>query len=272
MSQTLQVVDVEFHPLERHQTFAYAGPEGPVVAPTPRGPQLGWVRSSRPGSTKGHPECRPAVPSDLKAHQQKKLFSAEVAAFAARKIAELDLPMLIQGCQSSLDGEYLVVYFSAEGRVDFRALVTSVAQQYRKKIELHQLPPRERARHNGALGRCGRECCCTVWLKEFPAVSVRLAEEQGFSLQPEAITGVCGKLLCCLRYEYDTWLEQREHPQVGEMVDTPEGPMRVVEVNPHQRTLLVDHPEQGQIVIPLGRARSGELCQSCHEGTDDAAL
>jgi cell fate regulator YaaT (PSP1 superfamily) len=271
VSEALQIVDVEFHPLDRVQKFAYAGPAGPVVAPTPRGPLLGWVRAFT-GPAQGHPECRPATPSDLKSHMQRKLFSSEVAVFAARKVAELELPILVQGAQSSLDGEYLVVYFSAEGRVDFRALVTALAQQYRKKIELHQLPGRERARHNGGLGRCGRECCCTVWLREFPAVSVRMAEEQGLSLQPEAITGVCGKLLCCLRYEYDTWLAQREHPQVGENVDTPEGVVQVLEVNPHARTLRVLHPQKGEIVIPLGRARSGQGCKSCEGGTVDPPM
>ena len=138
-----------------------------------------------------------------------------------------------------------------------------LATDFRKKIELHQLPARVRTQRSGALGRCGRECCCTVWLREFPAVSVRMASEQGLDLRPDGITGVCGKLLCCLRYEYGAFLEGRQDPEPGQPVDTPEGPREVVSVDPHERTVTVRDSQGEQAKIPLGRTRYARNCTSC---------
>ncbi len=264
-------VAVEFHRLEPLVPFWLESPEapvGPVVAPTPRGPQLGWIRQLQERADKPFPTCQKATPQDLRQHQARKLFAAEVQAFAQRELAQLDLGMHLEGTHQVLGGDLLVIYFSAPERVDFRPLVKSLAQQYHKKIELFQLNSRQRTQNQGAQGRCGRECCCIAWLRDFPSVSIRMAEEQGFQLQPEAITGVCGRLLCCLRYEYDIYLEQRQLPQPGDWVDTPEGRVEVLEVDPHTSTLLVNNPNEGPIRIPLGRAKKIGQCQSCQKGTE----
>ena len=268
-------VGVEFHRLEPLLPFwleCAEEPSGPVVAPSPRGEQLGWIREVQPRASKPFPRCRVATHQDMQQMQQRKLFAAEVQAFASRQLPSLDLKMRLEGAHQVLDGQLLVLYFSAAERVDFRPLVKVVAQQYGKKIELYQLNSRQRAQNHGAQGRCGRECCCIAWLRDFPSVSVKMAEEQGFQLQPEAITGVCGRFLCCLRYEYDSYLEQRQQPQVGDWVETPEGEAEVLEVDLHSGTLLVNLSQQGHLRIPIGRAKKTGQCQSCQKGTEEPLL
>lgn len=260
---------VEFHPIEPLIPFWCECTAGPVVAQTPRGRQLGWIRQTQPLASKPFPEVRPAEPEDLKLHQQRKLFAAEALDWGRRQPS----PLKLESAYQTLDGELLVFHFYAAERVDFRPLVKALAQQYRKKIELFQLNERRRTQERGAaLGRCGLECCCTAWLREFPSVSVRMAEEQGLQLQPEAITGVCGRLLCCLRYEYEAYLEQRQQPRAGDLVDTPEGQVRVLEVDEHSRTLKVEKADGNRFSIPIGRAKKSGQCDSCRQGTGESSL
>ena len=260
---------VEFHPIEPLIPFWSEASSGPVVAQTARGRQLGWIRQTQQLSQKPFPEVRPALQADLKLQQQRKLFAAEVLDWARRQPCSLNLESAYQ----TLDGELLVLHFYAAERVDFRPLVKALAQQYRKKIELFQLNERRRTQqHGAAVGRCGLECCCTAWLREFPSVSVRLAEEQGLQLQPEAITGVCGRLMCCLRYEYESFLEHRQQPVPGDLVDTPDGPVKVLEVDEHRRTLQVEDRHGNRFSIPLGRAKKSGTCDSCRQGTGDSPL
>lgn len=260
---------VEFHPIEPLVPFWCEQAQGPVVAETPRGRQLGWIRQTQALANKPFPQARPAQVEDLKTHQQRKLFAAEALNWARRQSS----PLKLESAYQTLDGELLVFHFYAAERVDFRPLVKALAQQYRKKIELFQLNERRRTQqHGAAVGRCGLECCCTAWLQEFPSVSVRMAEEQGLQLQPEAITGVCGRLLCCLRYEYESYLEQRQQPRPGELVETPEGPVRVLEVDEHTRTLTVEKPDGNRFSIPIGRAKKSGQCDSCRQGTGESPL
>ena len=263
-------VGVEFQRTEPLVPFWMEGePRGPVVAETPRGRQLGWIREVQKRADKPFPLCRAATHEDLRLHQQRKLFAAEVLAWARRQRPGFTLESAYQ----VLDGELLVLHFHSAERVDFRPLVKALAQQYRKKIELFQLNSRRRVQeHGAALGRCGLECCCTAWLREFPSVSVRLAEEQGLQMQPEAITGVCGRLLCCLRYEYDDFLQQRGQPRVGEWVETPQGRVKVVGVDEHTRTLRVENQEGHVFSIPGGRAKKSGTCRSCQQGTEEPPL
>lgn len=268
-------VAVEIHRLEPWQICwiqAQSPPHGPVVLTTPRGQELGWIRQIQSLAEKPFPLCRPATPEDLRQSQLCRLFAAEVESFARQQVSLLGLSLRLLGAQQVLSGERLILYFSSERRIDFRSLVKSLAEMYRKKIELVQLNARQQVRQHGAQGRCGRECCCTAWLQEFPSVSVRMAQEQAFQLQPEAITGACGRLLCCLRYEYEGFLEGRQDPQLGDMVETPEGAATVVALDPHSRTLTVKLSQGQEVVIPFGRARNHETCRSCQKGTEEPML
>jgi len=271
---SFQQVLVEVHPLERLTSYWLSpdhSPQGPVLVEGPRGRQLGWIRSLQETDSKPFPECIPASRDDLKLHHQRQLFAAEVQAWARRQVTDLKLPMKIQATSQSLSGDLLILYFSAPERLDFRPLVKALAQHYRKKIELYQLSARQRSQLLGGQGRCGLECCCTAWLQEFPTVSVRMAEEQGFSLQAEAISGVCGRFLCCLRYEYEQLLEQRQDPQVGDWVETPEGQVKVLSLDPHLRTLQVENEDGTQFCIPWGRAKNPQSCRSCQKGTRETS-
>ena len=117
------------------------------------------------------------------------------------KIKERGLPMELVKCEPTLDARKATFYFTAEGRVDFRELVKDLAQQFRVRVEMRQIGARDAARVRGGFGHCGRPLCCATWLKEFAPVSIKMAKSQGLSMNPTKISGMCGRLMCCLKYE-----------------------------------------------------------------------
>ena len=132
--------------------------------------------------------------------------------------------MKIFDAKLTLDEKKLIVYFTADGRVDFRELVKQMAGDFRKRIELHQVGARDEVQQMGSVGICGRNCCCGQFLKDFNHVSIKMAKVQGLSLMPNNITGACGKLLCCLEYENEEYLKlYKEMPAVNSEVETPDG-------------------------------------------------
>lgn len=243
-----------------------------VVAETPRGLELGQVVAlAKPGP--GDPPAdeipilvRLATRADLRTQFRNRLRAEDAHRTALHKINEHGLPMKLLSTHFTLDGSRIVFFFSAEGRVDFRQLVKDLVAGMRRRIELHQVGARDRAKLSGGIGPCGRECCCTSWLREFAPVSIKMTKEQGLSLNPSKISGACGRLMCCLRYEYETYRKLRaELPKVGATLKIPEGKVTVLEVGLLTRTLTVEHPELGIFDIPAGRAIEGpsEVCQSC---------
>jgi cell fate regulator YaaT (PSP1 superfamily) len=184
----------------------------------------------------------------------------------------MNLEMRLLETRLTLNHERIIFFFWAEGRVDFRALVKELVGMFRKRIELYQIGSRDRAKMIGGIGPCGLTCCCTLWLREFSSISIRLAREQQLHVKPDKISGVCGRLMCCLRYEYETYRALRQElPAVGSDLETPDGVVRVLDVDPIGRTLLVRRSEPGDDYggevyrIPLGRARvePGKGCTSC---------
>jgi cell fate regulator YaaT (PSP1 superfamily) len=143
--------------------------------------------------------------------------------FAARA-RDHKLPMKPVSAEYSFDGSRLTIYFSANGRVDFRELVRDLARHFGCRIELRQIGPRDEARLLGGLGRCGRPLCCSTWLPQFADVSMTMAKTQDLSLNPDKVSGVCGKLLCCLSYENPQYAEARKQlPRLGQEVTTEHG-------------------------------------------------
>lgn len=137
-------------------------------------------------------------------------------------ISTRDLDMKIVGSEYTLDSSKLIIYYNAEGRVDFRELVKDLAAEFKIRIELRQIGQREGAKMIGAIGTCGREVCCKKHLREFDLVTMKMAKDQGMALSSGKITGVCGKLMCCISYENDYYVEVRKRmPNVGDIVDTP---------------------------------------------------
>lgn len=246
-----------------------------VVVETARGIELGKVISaSIPFVGEAPAEAfrvvRVASPNDLKQDYQNRLECAEAFELARQVITRMDLEMRLLETRLTLTGERIVFYFWAEGRVDFRALVKELVGLFRRRIELFQIGSRDRAKMVGGIGPCGLTCCCTLWLREFSSISIRLAREQQLHVKPDKISGVCGRLMCCLRYEYETYRALRaELPQPQSMLDTPDGEVEVLDVDPIGRTLLVrrrDENGRSEVYrIPLGRARieEGKGCTSC---------
>ena len=141
----------------------------------------------------------------------------------------LQLEMKILSIESNYDFSRLTVNFTAEDRVDFRVFAKKLAEKYKKRVELRQVGPRDATRILGGIGTCGKECCCSQGLGYCDHVSIKMAKNQSLSLNPNSISGVCGKLLCCLQYENENYVEMlKQMPKVGSFVDTPEGRGKVV--------------------------------------------
>jgi cell fate regulator YaaT (PSP1 superfamily) len=154
---------------------------------------------------------------------------AEGRVVARRLIREHGLPMKVIATDYVDTGNVLTVYFSAPHRVDFRALVRDLAARLRVRVELRQIGPRDEARLQGGIGPCGRDTCCSTFLKDFEPVSVRMAKDQQLPVNPLRIAGACGRLMCCLKYEHPLYQDFRENaPKIGASVDTPDGPGQVV--------------------------------------------
>ena len=148
--------------------------------------------------------------------------------------------MKVVGVDHVPDTNRTTIYFSAPHRVDFRGLVRDLGATLSCRVELRQLSPRDEARVQGGIGSCGRDLCCATFLKDFEPVSIRMAKDQDLPLNPLRISGACGRLLCCLKYEHPLYVKAHETvPPRGSEVDTPDGPGRVVEINVPSETVKV---------------------------------
>jgi len=148
--------------------------------------------------------------------------------------------MKLLGCEYTLDRTKLIIYFNAEGRVDFRELVKDLANEFRLRIELRQVGTRDGAKFLGGIGPCGYLLCCNTFLGDFDTVSIKMAKNQNLSLNPVNISGLCGKLLCCIKYENDTYTEHRKQlPKINSIVITEDGKAKVIAVNVIDKSVRV---------------------------------
>ncbi len=169
------------------------------------------------------PVLRKATKEDIKQYEQNIASVPKDLEIIRKLINKNELKMKLLGAEYTLDHTKLIIYFSAEGRVDFRELVKDLAREFHIRIELRQVGTRDSAKFLGGIGPCGFLLCCTTWLGEFDTISIRMAKNQNLSLNPSNISGLCGKLLCCINYESETYLEHRRHlPKVGSYVETAE--------------------------------------------------
>ncbi|MEX1157640.1 MAG: stage 0 sporulation family protein [Thermomicrobiales bacterium] len=171
------------------------------------------------------PIVRVASDGDLRLAEAKRAEQGNALRVFAARVRDHRLPMKPISAEYSFDGTRLTLSFSANGRVDFRELVRDLARQFGCRIELRQIGPRDEARLLGGLGRCGRPLCCSTWLPQFADVSMTMAKTQDLSLNPDKVSGVCGKLLCCLSYENEQYADSRTRlPRLGQEVTTEQGP------------------------------------------------
>ena len=183
-------------------------PGDQVVVQTPAGPALGTVQRSIPAlATRRVPSddetrvIRKATKEDVIARLKHDQREREAHRICLLKIKERGLQMKLTRVEQLFDGSRLIFYYTAEGRVDFRELVRDLATHFRARIEMRQIGVRDEARMLGGYGPCGRPLCCTTWLQSFEPVSIRMAKQQNLSLNPSKLSGMCGRLKCCLRYE-----------------------------------------------------------------------
>lgn len=186
------------------------------------------------------------------------------------KVAEHGLPMKVVSAEYNFDGTRLVFAFTAEKRVDFRALVRDLAHTFRARIELRQIGVRDETKLCGGLGSCGRELCCRSWLAEFSPVSIKMAKHQGLPLSPMEISGVCGRLLCCLGYEDDYYVETRARlPKVGELLQTPDGIGKVLSVNCLQESVCVQLESEAIVHVSIEDVQRVDQARAARsEGAD----
>lgn len=187
-----------------------------------------------------------ASKEDLEKSSLNDQRTKEAFQFCMRKIGERKIPMKLFKVNMNLEGSKLKYYYTAEKRVDFRALLKDLSQRFKMKIEMRQIGVRDEAKILGGCGPCGEKLCCARFLKDFEPVSIRMAKNQNLALNPLKITGVCGRLLCCLIYENETYKELRKNiPKNGKSVKTPEGEGTVINSDIIQQKIFVEL-EDGQ--------------------------
>lgn len=224
-----------------------------------------------PESTSVKPIVRKATVEDLEQAEAYKESAKSAFALCRQRIQEMDMAMKLVGVDYTLDGRKAIFYFTADGRVDFRQLVRSLAGTLRTRIEMRQIGVRDEAKKLGGVGTCGRSLCCSTYLTEFAPISVRMAKEQGLALNPSRISGVCGRLKCCLAYEIPVYKAIRDQlPRIGETYVTEEGPGRVTAVTIMGEAFEVELDESGErifVKLPSADDRNyycdGSKCGGC---------
>lgn len=200
---------------------------------------------------------RKATASDLAQAEENK--QKEKAAFTKcrSKIKEHRLDMKLVEAEYTFDRNKIIFYFTSEERVDFRELVKDLASIFKTRIELRQIGVRDEAKLKGGVGPCGRPFCCTTFLEEFEPVSIRMAKGQNLSLNPTKISGACGRLMCCLRFEANDYKEARaEMPRPGDLVVTTEGEGKLAEINRAEKNALVVMQDTGiSKKFPMGEVK-----------------
>ncbi|MBU0758818.1 MAG: stage 0 sporulation family protein [Candidatus Omnitrophica bacterium] len=172
----------------------------------------------------------------------------------ARKIQERKLDMNLIDAEYSFDRSKLIFYFTSEGRIDFRELVKDLAHIFKVRIEMRQIGVRDEARMLGGFGHCGRPLCCASFLKNFEPVTIRMAKEQNLPLNPSKISGCCGRLMCCLGYEFQNYKKYLKGlPREGDKIKTKEGKGKVISVNALKRKVLVELEEGKQIELDYNK-------------------
>ena len=223
-----------------------------VVVETVRGIELGEVienvktiLDSEVISTL-KPVIRLATEEDIRKHERNQKDIPGALVKCATHITNNKLDMKLLGCEYTLDRTKLIIYFNAEGRVDFRELVKDLANEFKVRIELRQVGTRDGAKFLGGIGPCGYLLCCNTFLGDFDTVSIKMAKNQNLSLNPVNISGLCGKLLCCIRYEDATYKEHRkELPKNHSYVNTVYGRGKVIAVNIIDKSVRVQTKEDG---------------------------
>ncbi len=288
-----RIIGLRFQPIGKlyhfdATSFSQVQPGDFVVVETSRGTQLGQVvnfvspERSTPGGLKSI--LRIATPQDLVVRQQWEKREIEALTACRAKAAELKLiDVKIVSAEYSLDGSRLIFVYSSEDgeKTDLKSLKRSMQRTFQQThVEMHLVGPRDVAKSLGGMGACGLECrCCSAFITEFSPISIKMAKEQGISLTPTEITGMYGRLRCCLVYEYEQYVEARKTlPKRGKLVVTPRGNGKVIDVNPLKGAVFVELEQGGHFEFmhedlqPLEelealKIKADSSCENCPEDT-----
>lgn len=218
------------------------------------------------------PIIRIATEEDTKIYKENKEKAKETFELCLQKIKEHELTMYLIDCEYTFDRNKLIFYFTAEGRIDFRELVKDLAAIFKTRIELRQIGVRDEAKSIGGLGPCGRSLCCSSWLGDFQPVSIKMAKDQSLSLNPTKISGICGRLFCCLKYEHDVYVEAIEKvPPVGAIVKVDGNKGKVIETNPLLEQAKVEFNDKTIRVCMKDEIKvlqAPKKCEGCGKGKD----
>ena len=229
--------------VERGQDLGRVSAVGPVAAKKCAGSCSGCSlaeAAAAPPPEPTHRVLRRATPDDAAVAEQLHREEEDVRRRVMERVRSHTLPMKVSDAEWQWDKKKLTVYFTAEQRVDFRALVRDLATLFHTRIELRQIGARDEAKRLDGVGRCGRQYCCSSWLPELRPVSLSLAKDQHLSLNPSQISGGCGRLLCCLRYEHDFYVQTRKRfPKEGRVLRTAVGAERVLAVDVFRETVTL---------------------------------
>ena len=274
------VVGIQFKPVTKLYHFSPGefldlAPNDFVIVDTAKGPEIAQVVQpphriqSEEVVGEMKPVMRRATAWDLVQKDQWEHKEREALAVCRAKARESNLNIKIVRCEYSFDGGRLLIFFASEARVDFRDLVRDLARVFRTRIEMRQIGVRDEAKLLDGVGKCGRQLCCTSWLREFTPVSIRMAKNQQLPLNPDEISGVCGRLLCCLSYEDLHYKEQnKKMPKLGAEVITPQGVGRVRHVHPLKEsvTVMLENMVLAEFAVGdliVNKSAGGGSCGTC---------
>ena len=257
LPETVEVVDIQFRPGQKVYYFDPAGiacqAGDHVIIDTARGAEYGYCTGSNHMISRFdvvsplRPVLRIATAQDERIAAENQIKEKKAYDICLEKIAEHNLDMQLVSAEYAFDGSKILFFFTADERVDFRELVKNLAGVFHTRIELRQIGVRDKAKMVGGLGICGRPFCCATFLDDFQPVSIKMAKTQNLSLNPTKISGTCGRLMCCLKYEQDAYEDLiRNSPKAESFVDTPDGRGTVVEVDLLRQRVKVkmeEHPE-----------------------------
>ena len=247
-----------------------------VIVKTSRGMEFGEVVASPLDVTEEEitvplkKVVRRATEADKEQLKKNKQKEKDAYGVAEEKIVKHGLQMKLVEVEHVFDGSKIIFYFTADGRVDFRELVKDLASVFRTRIELRQIGVRDEAKMIGGLGSCGQRLCCTVFLGDFEPVSIRMAKEQDLPLNPLKISGICGRLMCCLKYEYEAYLDfKKRAPRRGTKITTEWGLARIVEFSVPKEAVIVELESGQRVEIALAEALRCSCNGKCAQLPDD---